>query len=141
MFQWMLLSATSLLLPLLMLILGYRYSTKVPKSMKSGYRTRRSMLSRETWVYAHRKLGKIWKWLGWITFIASAAFPMLLLNMDEDEAGMALSVLCVVQTIPFVASIIPVERALKMNFDENGVPNDAETLFECREDEDPPPSS
>ena len=141
MYQWILLSAASLLLPLLMLIFGYRYSAKVPKSMKSGYRTRRSMLSRETWVYAHRKLGKIWKPLGWITFLVSAAFPMFLLNMDEDEAGMALSVLCIVQTIPFVASIIPVERALKMNFDENGVPNDAETLLACREDEDPPPLS
>ena len=136
MYQWVLLSATSLLLPMIMLIFGYRYSTKVPKSMKSGYRTRRSMLSRETWVYAHRKLGGIWKKLGWITLIVSAAFPMLLLNHDENESSIALSVLCIIQTIPFVASFIPVEKALKENFDENGIPNDAETMYECMEDED-----
>ena len=136
MYQWILLSATSLLLPLIMLIFGYRYSAQVPKTMKSGYRTRRSMLSRETWVYAHRKLGRIWKPLGWITLIVSAAFPIFLLNMDEDESSIALSVLCVLQTLPFIASFVPVEKALKENFDENGLPNDADTLYECREDKD-----
>ncbi len=136
MYQWILLSATSLLLPLIMLIFGYRYSAQVPKTMKSGYRTRRSMLSRETWVYAHRKLGRIWKPLGWITLIVSAAFPIFLLNMDENESSIALSVLCVLQTIPFIASFVPVEKALKENFDENGLPNDADTLYECREDKD-----
>ncbi len=136
MYQWILLSATSLLLPLIMLIFGYRYSAQVPKTMKSGYRTRRSMLSRETWVYAHRKLGRIWKPLGWITLIVSASFPIFLLNMDENESSIALSVLCVLQPIPFIASFVPVEKALKENFDENGLPNDADTLYECREDKD-----
>ena len=34
-----------------------------------------------------------------------------------------------------LGTLIPVERALKQNFDENGFPNDAETWAQCREDE------
>ena len=136
MLEWLLLSLTSLLLPLVMLIAGYRYSVKVPKSMRSGYRSRRSMLSRETWVYAHRRLGGIWKKLGWIMLIVSAAFPMFLINSSKEEAEAALGALCLVQVIPFLASLVPVEHELKEKFDENGVPNDAETFAECREDEE-----
>ena len=136
MLEWVLLSVTSLLLPMIMLICGYRYSTKVPKSMKSGYRTHRSMLSRETWVYAHRRLGGIWKKLGWIMLIVSAAFPMLLLDKSEEEAHVALGLVCLVQVVPFLASLVPVERELKEKFDENGIPNDAETTAECQEETD-----
>ncbi len=48
---WLYMLAADLLLPLLMALLGRRFRTHPPKEINGvyGYRTARSMKSRETW--------------------------------------------------------------------------------------------
>ena len=115
---------TVLLIPGVMLIAGYYYRSHVPKSMKSGYRTRRSMKSKETWAFAHKLLGKYWRLLGWPTLIVSLAAIAVFFGKDEDTVGAALGVLSALQCVPLIVPMVLVERALKTHFDENGLPYD-----------------
>lgn len=59
---WLFCTASSLLIPLVMLFFGRRFLTKPPKSINSlyGYRTARSMKNQQTWDFAHRVCGKLW---------------------------------------------------------------------------------
>ena len=115
---------TVLLIPGVMLIAGYYYRSHVPKSMKSGYRTRRSMKSKETWAFAHKLLGRYWRLLGWPTLIVSLAAIAVFFGKDEDTVGAALGVLSALQCVPLIVPMVLVERALKTHFDENGLPYD-----------------
>ena len=58
---WLFCTASSLLIPLVMLFFGRRFLTKPPKSINSlyGYRTARSMKNQQTWDFAHRVCGKL----------------------------------------------------------------------------------
>lgn len=115
---------TVLLIPGVMLIAGYYYRSHVPRSMKSGYRTGRSMKSKETWAFAHKLLGRYWRLLGWPTLIVSLAVTALMIGKDENTVGGVLGVLCTLQSVPMIVSMVLVERALKTHFDENGLPYD-----------------
>ena len=136
MLEWILSFLSAQVIPVTILAAGYYYKNRVPKTMKSGYRTARSTRSRESWVYAHRMLGRLWRPLGWVLLTVSffGMFAVLIINKDALEK--ATSVLAIAQTVVMVGSLIPVERALKQNFDENGYPNDAETWAQCREEDE-----
>ena len=136
MLEWILSFLSAQVIPVTVLAAGYYYKNRVPKTMKTGYRTARSTRSRETWVFAHRMLGRLWRPLGWVLLTVSffGMFAVLITNKDALEK--ATSVLAIAQTVVMVGSLIPVERALKQNFDENGYPNDAETWAQCREEDE-----
>ena len=136
MLEWILSFLSAQIIPVTILAAGYYYKSHVPKTMKTGYRTARSMRSRETWVFAHRMLGRLWRPLGWALLTVSffGMFAVLMINKDALET--ATGVLGAVQAAAMLATLIPIERALKQNFDENGFPNDAETWAQCREDEE-----
>ena len=136
MLEWILSFLSAQVIPVTVLAAGYYYKNRVPKTMKTGYRTARSTRSRETWVFAHRLLGRLWRPLGWVLLTVSffGMFAVLIINKDALEK--ATSVLAIAQTVVMVGSLIPVERALKQNFDENGYPNDAETWAQCREEDE-----
>ena len=136
MLEWILSFLSAQVIPVTVLAAGYYYKNRVPKTMKTGYRTARSTRSRETWVFAHRMLGRLWRPLGWVLLTVSffGMFAVLIINKDALEK--ATSVLAIAQAVVMVGSLIPVERALKQNFDENGYPNDAETWAQCREEDE-----
>jgi uncharacterized membrane protein len=136
MLEWILSFLSAQVIPVTVLAAGYYYKNRVPKTMKTGYRTARSTRSRESWVFAHRMLGRLWRPLGWVLLTVSffGMFAVLIINKDALEK--ATSVLAIAQTVVMVGSLIPVERALKQNFDENGYPNDAETWAQCREEDE-----
>lgn len=136
MLEWILSFLSAQVIPVTILAAGYYYKNRVPKTMKSGYRTARSTRSRESWVYAHRMLGRLWRPLGWVLLTVSFFGMFAVLMVNKDALEKATTVLCTVQAAAMLASLIPIERALKQNFDENGFPNDAETWAQCREDED-----
>lgn len=135
MLAWIISFLSAQILPVTVLAAGYYYKNHVPKTMRSGYRTRRSTLSRETWVYAHRTLGRLWRPLGWVLLTVSffGMFGILMVNRDALEH--ATTVLVMLQAAALLVSLIPVERALRQNFDETGYPNDAEIFAQCREDD------
>ena len=91
-----------------------------------GYRTIRSKLTQETWDFAQRYYGKIWKYIGSIMLLLTVISNMILfqmpLELTEDTAGMIILIETMIQIVVMLVCIYPVEKALKKNFDEKGKP-------------------
>ena len=85
-----------------------------------GYRTSRPMKSRDTWEFAHKYCGKIWCICGGIMIPATVIALLFVLGKEGDIVGTAGGIICAVQLVFLIGSIIPTERALKKNFDYYG---------------------
>lgn len=122
MWFFILLFVCNLLIPLLMLIIGLVWEKHPVTDINGaiGYRTARSMKNQETWNFAQRYMGKIWKKTGSALFFPSIAVNIICFFVGEDVFAIVTAVLETVQVIVLLVSIIPIERALKKNFDENG---------------------
>lgn len=109
-----------LLTPAIMLIFGALWQTKPPKEVNGiyGYRTTRSMKSKEAWDYAHKYFGKLWIKSGVITMILSI-IAMIIFHRNFENASI---IIILFQTIIICLAIIPTESSLKKHFDNNGRP-------------------
>jgi hypothetical protein len=105
-----------------MIIFGSFFEKNPPKKINSiyGYRTTMSMKNADTWEFAHKYSGKLWKKIGFITIIVSIILTFLSFTLNENVQGGMTGLLVMVQTVILVASIFPVEKELKKNFDQNG---------------------
>ncbi|MBE5960707.1 MAG: SdpI family protein [Lachnospiraceae bacterium] len=112
----------SLLMPLGMIILGARWRKKPPvnRNGMSGYRTKWSQKSKHTWRFAHEMAGKIWMILGIIAAIISVVLFVLIRNTSDDVKGLVLMLVVILQALLMFYPYIPVEKALKENFNEFG---------------------
>ena len=101
---WVFMLLVALLMPCTMIGFGRVFAKGGPKQINSlyGYRTKRSMQNRETWAFAHRYFGRLWRIGGWVT----AAYVGLAVVM--------------VQLIPLLLPMFATERALRRTFDKNG---------------------
>lgn len=119
---WFLLGAMSLFVPLIMLIFGIVFLKKSPNKINPvyGYRSRRSMKSIEAWKFAHYLCAKIWLYAGIVMLLLTILAMLLVLNKSEETIGTVAQIVIYVQLAVLLLSIIPVEAALKRNFDENG---------------------
>ena len=90
---WIFMLIMDLLLPFTMIGFGRYFMKKAPKEINSvfGYRTSMSMKNKDTWEFTHK-----------------------------DCVGSMGEIICGVQLIPLIGSILPTEIALKKNFDKNG---------------------
>ena len=95
---------------------------KAPKDINHtfGYRTKRSMMNKDTWKFAHAYIGKLWFICGLILMPISVAIMVSVLGKGTDTVGTVGAILTVVQMIPMIGTIIPTEYALKKYFDELG---------------------
>lgn len=102
---------SDLILPLIMLVFGYAFSKKQPKKINYfiGYRTRRSMASKENWTHANKRLGQIWFKLGWLVFILVL---LIRLFLPADNEVLTLINMCLGLIFIF-APIYVVEKELK----------------------------
>lgn len=76
-----------LLIPVSLTFLGMLWRTNPPKVMgcSYGYRSRRSMQSREAWIFVHRFMGKIWAVEG--TFLSVLSLVgFLYFHQQQPEA-------------------------------------------------------
>ncbi len=121
---WIFMLIMELLIPLIMIVLGIYFSKNVPKEINQffGYRTTRSMKNKETWNFAHNYSGKLWKRIGLIMAPIVVIAMLCTYGKDIDYVANFGLVITGIQVIVLVASIFPVEAALKRNFDENGRP-------------------
>ena len=120
---WIFMTAVAFVIPLTMLLIGRAYEKKAPKKINSisGYRTAMSMKNRDTWEFAHRYFGSIWKkWSGWV-LLGSAAAMLLCFGGTEDEVGLMGGLVYTVQTIVMCIPVIMTEKALKNTFDKYGL--------------------
>lgn len=119
---WVFMLFSELLVPGVMTCFGTYFSKHAPGEINSGfgYRTARSMKNRDTWEFAHRYCGKVWKCAGTVLGLASAAVMLACFGKDIDVIGTWGIILWAVQAAVLIGSIFPVEAALKRTFDEHG---------------------
>lgn len=113
---------TSCIIPLVMILFGYRFKDGGPKKINSfyGYRSVMSMKNMDTWNFAHRYIGKIWVRNGWIALSLTLAVMLFMKNSSDDVIGTAGLVLLCVQMAFLMFPISLTEKALKENFDASG---------------------
>ena len=105
-----------------MVIIGKVMFKRPPKKINSiyGYRTSRSMKNQDTWNFAHMTCGKIWWKFGWLIILPTVAVQLPFLNSDNDVIGTVGFILCMIQCLILLLSILPIERALKKTFNSDG---------------------
>ena len=119
---WVFMVVMDLLIPGVMVILGWVFFHRPPKEINNvyGYRTGYSMKNKDTWEFAHRYCGKLWFRLGWVLLPLSFIPMLLVLGRNKDTVGAVSLGICVVQTLILVISIFPTELALRKNFEKDG---------------------
>lgn len=116
--------AVSLIVPLTMVGFGAYFMKRAPKEINVffGYRTRRSMKSRETWEFAHKYCGRLWFYFGLCMIPADLAALSIAAALIPDADGFAIAMSAAV-LIEIAVMFIPLaktERALDREFDAHG---------------------
>lgn len=119
---WWVMMLCCMICPVIMIAGGWAMWKRTPEKINSnyGYRTKRSGKSIEAWTFANKDCGKRWWLWGWITLPAAAALMVPFYGKGETAVGISSSVIMVLECIVILATIIPTERALKNEFDEEG---------------------
>lgn len=112
----------NLIIPIIMIIIGVISMRDIPKDINSfaGYRTDRSMKNIDTWRFANRYCGQLWKKLGIYTLIISVICTVISFLLTIEVQSIVSLVLTVIQIIIIIFSVYLVEKQLKNKFDENG---------------------
>lgn len=112
----------TLLIPLIMMVLGWLFLHGFPKDRNSliGYRTTLSMKNDDTWRFAHQYCGRLWLIMGLILFAVTTVFLVLSMNMAEETRAFVSGILMMIYVVPLLASVAATENALKKTFDTRG---------------------
>lgn len=121
-FFWFFMLFFELLIPATMIIFGRMFMKAAPKNINYafGYRTERSMKNKDTWVFAHKCIGKIWRNWGCGLLPVSVVYMLFLYGKDVDTVGYVSLGLMAVQLAVMLIPIFIVEKRLKETFDKNG---------------------
>lgn len=121
---WGFMLVCNLILPAVMIGFGWRFQKNPPHEINAafGYRTNRSMKSQDAWDFAQEYMGRLWWEIGWIIAILAITVELLILLAPSMEKLIWWSFGITLLEIPamIIATFLPVERALKRNFDKNG---------------------
>ncbi|MBC3797368.1 SdpI family protein [Acetobacterium tundrae] len=114
--------ASNLIIPIIMLFFGMKFRNHGPEKINSfyGYRTTMSKKNKDTWEFAHLYFGKLWRKIGGVLLIFSLIISVIAFLFNQEIESMICLLLLTVQMVVLIASIFPVEKALKKNFDQNG---------------------
>ncbi len=118
MWFWWFMLFINLLTPTCMIVFGrlmWKHWGKMIHSM-IGYRTTRSMRNMETWSFAHDYCGKLWWKLGWLMLMPSALALIPFIHASDYRIGVVGLIICTIQCIILIISIIITERALRTEF-------------------------
>ena len=121
--MWILMLVCNLPIPAVMIGIGRQYEAKPPRKINglSGYRTKRSMKNQDTWDFAQAYMGKVWRKAGWGLLPLTVLGQALTLFCPTIESMCMWSLApTTVGVVALIATIFPVERALKRTFDKNG---------------------
>lgn len=121
---WIFMLIMDLLIPLTMLGFGRWFLKQPPKEINGlfGYRSTRSMKNKATWAFAHKYCGRLWYFSGLLMLPITLGISFLTLGKGEDLTGIVGGLVCGLQLVCLMATILPTERALKKHFDEHGNP-------------------
>ena len=116
--MYYLIFAAALLMPLAMVVTGFKWVFKTPAYLSNGLTSRTAVTekSEEAWFFAHTYCGKLWYRFGFFALVISAA---LLLVFKSNYQKFILW-LFFAQGAVMCGSIFMIEMFLKNLFDENG---------------------
>lgn len=119
---WFFMLVCDLIIPCVIIWFGRQFLRYPPERINKtfGYRTTMSMKNQDTWAFAHRLCGKIWFWLGLLLLPLSGLALLPFWRQDIQAMGMAGGLVCLGQLLVMMCSAIPVELALRANFDPSG---------------------
>lgn len=80
------------------------------------------MKNMETWRFANEYCGRLWVRLGIVTLLLSLAGFLLMDKSNDTALGLGVLLVISIQSILLLASIAPVEAALRKAFDKDGNP-------------------
>lgn len=122
MWFWWFMFICELIVPVIMVISGRMMWKHPPKDINGfvGYRTARSMKNMDTWKFAHDYCGRLWWKMGLIILIPSIVVHLPFYNEPDDYIGIVGGILCTLQCVVLIGSIVPTERALKRTFTVDG---------------------
>lgn len=105
-----------------MMSFGYYFVKSAPKNINFifGYRTEMSMKNKDTWKFAHKYCGTLWKRCGLTLLLLSVGMMLWVVQKDIDTVGKMGGIICVIQMVVLIGTIFPTEIALKKNFDKDG---------------------
>lgn len=78
------------------------------------------MKNKDTWKFAHNYFGKLWYICGLLLLPLSIILMLFVLGLEEKTIGYTGGMICVAQLLFLIGSILPVELALRKNFDQQG---------------------
>lgn len=121
---WLFMLVMDLLIPVTMIGFGKYFLKGGPKeiNMMFGYRTNMSMKNADTWEFAHRYCGRLWFWWGIGSLILTVVVLLVVAGRGEDVISRAGGVVCGVQLVLLIGTILPTEIALRRHFDKDGKP-------------------
>ena len=102
MWFWVFMTASCMLVPVLMILFGKLFAKKAPPQINHlyGYRTKMSRLNMDTWNYAHHFFGRLWFRMGCVMLPGT--------------------VFCMVLVVLLIVPLIRTERELHRIFDAQG---------------------
>lgn len=110
-----------MIIPVIMLVAGFMMYANPPKEINGfiGYRSRMSRKNINTWIFAHDFCGKLWAVIG-IVMLGIIVIAEILFGHLGIANKLINGAIIAIQLIILVVSHIPVERALRRSFDEEG---------------------
>lgn len=105
-FLWFMLCC-DVLLPVIMIVSGRVMWKHTPKDINGvlGYRTRRSMVNKDTWNFAHNHCGRLWWKTGWIMLMPTILIHIPLYSKSENVIGIVGVILITIQTGVMITTV------------------------------------
>ena len=120
--MWFFMLFIAIVLPLIMFMSSFYFIAGGPKNINNifGYRTGRSMINKDTWIFAHEYCGKLWLKVS-IAFILASIVIMLCLIKTDQRVFVAVGfVIFIAEFVTLFFTINKTEKALADNFDIKG---------------------
>ncbi|MCL1976808.1 MAG: SdpI family protein [Candidatus Bathyarchaeota archaeon] len=119
---WIFMLIMALVIPLIMIGFGSYFVKKAPAKINVifGYRTNMSMKNQDTWKFAHNYCGKLWQTIGLIMLPLSVSAMFFVAGKEAYDVSIFGCILVIIQLIFLAGPIIPTEKALRKNFNNNG---------------------
>ncbi len=116
---WIFMTASNLLLPVLMIVIGKVFIKNPPRQINGiyGYRTRRSMRNQTAWVFSHLYCGKLWRKFGWVMLPVSMIVMLPVIGKSDGIVGVVGGVVVTAECMVMLVSILLTEKALAKQFD------------------------
>ncbi len=119
---WIFMELMLLLIPFIMVFFGRKFKNSPPDKINwiYGYRTKMSMKNKDTWIFAHKKIGRLWFRIGSIMAIISTVCMLPFISSDSQTVGIVGVTIMNIQIVFLIIPIIFVEISLKKTFDKDG---------------------